>query len=135
MLYFVSLKSIKKYELLAFKHRLCKKFYISWYLVLDNYCLFVWFANVTKITTYFVENANGFLKGYMLSLKRKNMLFITKYIRKRDVYEKKIEVWQRFYAGRTFNRCGNNWCIGCHRHSHLYKPTWKKPWSGGSFWC
>ena len=32
------------------------------------------------------------LKGYMLSLKRKNMLFITKYIRKRDVYEKKIEV-------------------------------------------
>ena len=68
-------------------------------------------------------------------IKKKNMHFINKYIRKRDVYEKKIEVWQRFYAGRTFNRCGNNWCIGCHRHSHLYKSAWEKPWSGGSFGC
>lgn len=109
MLYFVSLKSIKKYELLAFKHSLCKKFYISWYLVLDNYCLFVWFANVTKITTYFVENANGFLKGYMLSLKRKNMLFITK---------SQSNFWLSF---QKFLYAGIAYCYRLFRHFLLWK--------------
>ena len=44
-----------------------------------------------KFTAYFVENANGFLKSYMLSLKRKNMHFSNKYIRKGMFMKRKLK--------------------------------------------